>query len=253
MLVCDKCGAGIEDGSKFCAQCGDPVTEADRVRVSVANSRAQMSAEVEMPKGDSTTEISIVCPKCDRQNSQQIDLEHSSQSMQCPDCNKSFKSRIVKIRAKRSKQSKKENKRDYSVRVTEADGREDLIEFTDASLYDFELRSGDAAIFSYIDEKLKVVQNLSISKYLSVRSPSCFITTYYFGVGSHEANTLRWFRDKYLERHVPFIVNFYYNNSPKLIKEFEKRDWLDRLARPLNIRLLKALTTVLNCLRKNSL
>lgn len=31
MLVCDKCGAGITEGSKFCPQCGDPVTEADRV------------------------------------------------------------------------------------------------------------------------------------------------------------------------------------------------------------------------------
>ncbi len=31
MLVCDKCGAGIIKGSKFCPQCGDPVTEADRI------------------------------------------------------------------------------------------------------------------------------------------------------------------------------------------------------------------------------
>ena len=30
MLVCDKCEAGITEGAKFCAQCGDPVTEADR-------------------------------------------------------------------------------------------------------------------------------------------------------------------------------------------------------------------------------
>lgn len=31
MLVCDKCNAGITEGSKFCPQCGDPVTEADRI------------------------------------------------------------------------------------------------------------------------------------------------------------------------------------------------------------------------------
>ncbi|MCK5242820.1 zinc ribbon domain-containing protein [bacterium] len=30
MLECDKCGASITDGAKFCAQCGDPVTEADK-------------------------------------------------------------------------------------------------------------------------------------------------------------------------------------------------------------------------------
>lgn len=31
MLVCDKCGAGITEGSKFCPQCGDAVTDADRI------------------------------------------------------------------------------------------------------------------------------------------------------------------------------------------------------------------------------
>lgn len=31
MLVCDKCNASISAGSQFCAQCGDPVTEADKV------------------------------------------------------------------------------------------------------------------------------------------------------------------------------------------------------------------------------
>lgn len=29
MLICDKCGSGINKESKFCPQCGDPVTEAD--------------------------------------------------------------------------------------------------------------------------------------------------------------------------------------------------------------------------------
>lgn len=31
MLACDKCNAGITEGAKFCPQCGDPVTEADRI------------------------------------------------------------------------------------------------------------------------------------------------------------------------------------------------------------------------------
>lgn len=31
MLICDKCGASITENSRFCAQCGDPVTEADIV------------------------------------------------------------------------------------------------------------------------------------------------------------------------------------------------------------------------------
>lgn len=31
MLACDKCGAAITEGSKFCPQCGDPVTEKDKM------------------------------------------------------------------------------------------------------------------------------------------------------------------------------------------------------------------------------
>lgn len=36
MLVCDKCKATIPSAAKFCAQCGDPVTEADVVVTQVA-------------------------------------------------------------------------------------------------------------------------------------------------------------------------------------------------------------------------
>ena len=52
MLVCDKCGAGINEGSKFCPQCGDPVTEADRVSVPVTESRV---ATVEILFGRSSS------------------------------------------------------------------------------------------------------------------------------------------------------------------------------------------------------
>ncbi|MBB3059283.1 zinc ribbon domain-containing protein [Microbulbifer rhizosphaerae] len=52
MLVCDKCGAGINEGSKFCPQCGDPVTEADRVTVPVAESQI---ANVEISFGESSS------------------------------------------------------------------------------------------------------------------------------------------------------------------------------------------------------
>lgn len=33
MFVCDKCGAGIHEGTKFCSQCGDPVTDDDKVLI----------------------------------------------------------------------------------------------------------------------------------------------------------------------------------------------------------------------------
>ena len=52
MLVCDKCGAGINEGAKFCPQCGDPVTEADRVSVPVTQSQV---AIVEISFGESSS------------------------------------------------------------------------------------------------------------------------------------------------------------------------------------------------------
>lgn len=52
MLACDKCGAGINEGSKFCPQCGDPVTEADRVTVPVTDSQI---ANVEITFGQSSS------------------------------------------------------------------------------------------------------------------------------------------------------------------------------------------------------
>lgn len=52
MLVCDKCGAGINKGSKFCPQCGDPVTEADRVTVPITESQI---ANVEISFGESSS------------------------------------------------------------------------------------------------------------------------------------------------------------------------------------------------------
>lgn len=35
MFVCDKCRANIAEGYKFCPECGDPVTDADRVQETV--------------------------------------------------------------------------------------------------------------------------------------------------------------------------------------------------------------------------
>jgi RNA polymerase subunit RPABC4/transcription elongation factor Spt4 len=52
MLACDKCGAGINEGSKFCPQCGDPVTEADRVTALVTDSQI---ANVEITFGQSSS------------------------------------------------------------------------------------------------------------------------------------------------------------------------------------------------------
>ena len=53
MLVCDKCSAGINEGAKFCPQCGDPVTEADRVSIPVTEGHV---ANVEISFGQSSSQ-----------------------------------------------------------------------------------------------------------------------------------------------------------------------------------------------------
>lgn len=52
MFVCDKCDAGITEGARFCAQCGDPVTAADIVTVPVADGSV---ANVQIAFGQSSS------------------------------------------------------------------------------------------------------------------------------------------------------------------------------------------------------
>lgn len=52
MLICDKCSAAITKGAKFCPQCGDPVTEADKVKALVSDSQI---AIVEISFGQSSS------------------------------------------------------------------------------------------------------------------------------------------------------------------------------------------------------
>ncbi len=52
MLVCDKCNASINDGSKFCPQCGDAVTETDKRDVITTE---QNIANVEIIFGESSS------------------------------------------------------------------------------------------------------------------------------------------------------------------------------------------------------
>jgi predicted amidophosphoribosyltransferase len=50
-LVCDKCGATIPEGARFCPRCADPVTAADTVNGRVAVSRASSRGYYLGPRG----------------------------------------------------------------------------------------------------------------------------------------------------------------------------------------------------------
>jgi hypothetical protein len=135
-LVCDKCSGAITADSRFCPHCGDPVTDADRPASIV-------------PAG--CERVKLVCPKCESQAIYGVDLMSLRVDLTWPKCSTTFQTRLAVVRAKRSSGSKKENRRNFSVRVQNFAGWEDLIEFTNAGTDDFELRSRDISAFSYLN------------------------------------------------------------------------------------------------------
>ncbi|KYK38092.1 MAG: hypothetical protein AYK18_17740 [Theionarchaea archaeon DG-70] len=71
-------------------------------------------------------------------------------------------------------------------------------------------------MFTYVKEKLRIVQNCTINYYLKVSSPRCFLATYVYGPASEELAILRGFRDKILLSSMFFspTVELYYHVSP---------------------------------------
>lgn len=215
-LVCDKCGSKIPTEAKFCPECGDPVTDADRVQ--------SVGSEIET--------IRLVCPKCEHQNLFQARLT-STEEFICPNCKTQFISRIVIIRSKKSRGSKKEGKRSFSIRVTDFGGTEDLIEFDNTKYDDFELRAKDVAAFSYLNKHLRIVQNMTIKQYMKITRSLCFIATLIYGTDSIEVRLLRQWRDDKLlaSRVLSRLVTLYYRISPWFVSQFGQVRALWTLAR----------------------
>ena len=182
-----------------------------------------------------TEQIRIVCPKCETHNFYEIIPLKSVYNFQCPNCHSDFESRIVKVRSKRSQGSKRDNRRNFSIRILDFSGSEDFIEFVNTGYKDFELRARDRAIFSYLKNDLKIVQNDTINHYMKVSKPYCFIATYLYGPKSEEVASLRCFRDDVLLSSALLspLVNLYYLLSQTILK------WLG------NFRLFKAFSLFL--------
>ena len=109
-----------------------------------------------------TGQAQLICPNCEAQNLYQLSTTQSQNEVACPKCKKTVVSWIVRIRAKNSRQDKRADTRSYSVRIIDLSGGEHLIEFQQRGIAAFELRGGDYSAFSYINNKLLMVQNLTI-------------------------------------------------------------------------------------------
>lgn len=228
MLVCDKCGTSLSDGSKFCYKCGDPVTRLDIVN-------------------EPETKLRIICPKCDTQSLFRV--SKTDNELTCPECRLNFVSRVTRIRSKRSRGEKKTGTRTYTIRVINLDGREEVIGFMDANYHeDFELRSKDIAVFSYINQEIKVVQNITVNRYMKIRKlGDCYLATYAYGPQSEEVAILKAWRDEVLLKSsvLTHMVKIYYFISPILIKMFGNH-WIFRnitiiLVNPIVISIKKRL------------
>ena len=114
-------------------------------------------------------DVHLVCPNC-RDQTTYGNAIMGWNHFTCPNCKKSFQTLIATVRAKRSRGSRKHFSREFYVRVY-INNLEELIQFTSSDYDDFELRSSDAAAFSYRNDRLTVVQNLTIGRHKIVRQP----------------------------------------------------------------------------------
>ncbi len=123
-------------------------------------------------------QVSILCPNkyCNETILYEIKAPARSFAIECPSCSTKFNSQVVVVRSKRSRGKKVDDIlsiRDYSVRVWFLTGEEDLFEFSDSAFLkdrDFELRQRDVAIFTYLNNRLTIIQNLTINRYITFYS-----------------------------------------------------------------------------------
>jgi phage FluMu protein Com len=214
MVRCSKCGFEVKEN--YCTQCGTPVKKVEKA-----------------------VYVNLVCPKCKSRSQYEIMRKKSLYEFYCNHCNKQFSTLIVQIRAKKSRGSKKDNKRFFSIRFYYLSGGEDFIEFSNANYEDFEIRARDIVAFSSYKNQLVIVQNCTVDHYYEVSNPGCFIATCLFNSQGAEVRMLRQFRDTVLlqSKFLSPLVSIYYEISPLVVKVIEDKEscknWLKVLFGPI--------------------
>lgn len=154
-LVCDQCSTPIPAGARFCPTCGDPVTDADRVG-------GQPSGRVER--------VQLICPKCQAQALYDVHGAGTADCT-CARCQTAFRARVLRVQSKRSAGEKKYNRRRFTIRAKDLNGRDQFVEFTRPNNEDFEMKSRDLIALSTVGGNLRVVQNLTLGRAMILPPP----------------------------------------------------------------------------------
>jgi len=175
---------------------------------------------------DLSVPVNVVCPNCNDQGTHQYSGPYEEKAV-CNSCAINFTFVYATIRVKKSRGNKRENTREFDIRIYLNDGSEKLLQFENSSSSDIELRAKDPAIFVFLGGELRIIQNVLIKLYTPISKPknsNCYIATYLYGTSSNEVVFLKNWRDNSLQNTVigKKLIALYYIVSPILIKYLGK-------------------------------
>lgn len=149
-----------------------PTTSKQPVQGSAPGNPSQQSKSI---SAQPINAFDLVCPNsgCRAQHTYNVDINSSHHNLICPACKTKFHTRIAKVRSGNSRFSRPF--RYFSIRIKEFSGSEDLIEFSTFGNVAFEFKSSDVVGFTYIDQELRVIQNITINRcmYIDDKAAGC--------------------------------------------------------------------------------
>ncbi len=117
--------------------------------------------------------INVTCPECENQETHSYIGAGRNKAI-CSKCSTSFDFLFVTIRSKRSRGNKQQRTRAFDIRVILQNKDEDFIQFERDEYDDIELRSKDSVVFIYLDDKIRIVSNVTIGLYTVLKKKKFF-------------------------------------------------------------------------------
>jgi hypothetical protein len=168
----------------------------------------------------------IQCPHCNARFIFTATPPTSNYRLVCQSCQEEFDVLFARIRTSRSRGSRRDNTREFDVRITTLSNNQQLIRFENSDYDNFVLLSRDEVGFYYVNGRLCAVHNFTICRLYEIRQPTsqspCYLATYVYGSHSEEVLLLRQFRDEVMlpRASLAALVHLYYWASPKMLQLF---------------------------------